>query len=56
MVLNPFRAQTGKDVQFMDRFRQLPSATQRIIIGILLLLVIAIIVILRDMIMTEEET
>lgn len=55
-VLNPFRAQTDEDVQFMDHFRQLPSSTQRVIIGILLLLVIATIVVLRDMIMTEEKT
>lgn len=55
-VLSPFLAQTDDDVQFMDYFRQLPGTTQRIIIGILLLLVIATIVILRDMIMTEEET
>ena len=55
-VLNSFRAQTGEDVQFMDHFRQLPSTTQRVIIGVLLILVIAVIVILRDMIMTEEKT
>ena len=55
-VLYPFRAQTGEDVQFMDYFRQLPSTTQRVIIGVLLILVIAVIVILRDMIMTEEKT
>lgn len=55
-VLSPFHTQTGDDVQFMDSFRQLPGPTQRIIIGILLMLVIATIVILRDMITAEEET
>ena len=55
-VLNPFHTQTGEDVQFMDHFRQLSGPTQRVIIGVLLLLVIAAIVVLRDMIMTEEKT
>jgi hypothetical protein len=55
-VLYPFHTQTGEDIQFMDYFRQLPGPTQRVIIGILLLVVIAAIVVLRDMIMTEEET
>jgi hypothetical protein len=55
-VLYPFHTQTGEDIQFMDHFRQLPGPTQRVIIGILLLVVIAAIVVLRDMIMTEEET
>ncbi|MGD2049427.1 MAG: hypothetical protein PVH03_08030 [Chloroflexota bacterium] len=55
-VLNPFHAQTGEDVQFMDHFRQLSPPMQRVIIGLLLLVVIAAIVILRDMIMTEEKT
>ena len=56
MLPNPFYAETEVDAQFMDNFRQLPSTVQRIIIGVILIVVIATIVVLRDMIKTEETT
>ena len=53
---NPFYAETEDNPQFMDNFRQLPSTVQRIIIGVVLIIVIATIIVLRDMIKTEETT
>jgi hypothetical protein len=42
--------------QFMDRFSKMPANIQRVIIGVVFLVIIVGIVILKDMIATEEET
>ena len=55
-VPNPFYAQHDDAPQFMDHFQELPTSAQRVIIAVILVTVIAAIVVLRDMISTEEVT
>ncbi len=40
----------------MDQFGKMPANIQRVIIGVIFLVIIVGIVILKDMIATEEET
>ena len=41
--------------QFMDRFQQLPSNVQRVIIGLIFLILLVGLVLMKDMIKTEED-
>jgi len=55
-VLTPFSAESDDTTQFMDSFRQLPSTVQRVIIAIILVVILVAVVLLRDMVKTEEST
>ena len=46
----------SSSTQFMDQFGKMPANIQRVIIGVIFLVIIVGIVILKDMIATEEET
>jgi hypothetical protein len=43
------------ETQFMDRFQQLPSNVQRVIIGLIFLTLLVGLVLMKDMIKTEED-
>jgi hypothetical protein len=44
-----------ESTQILERFQQLPSNVQRLIIGLIFLTLLVGIVLLKDMIKTEEE-
>lgn len=54
-IPTPFSAELGEP-QFMDHYSEVSDTGQRIIIAVVFLLVLALIVVLRDMLKTEAQT
>ena len=54
-IPTPFSAELGEP-QFMDHYGEASNTEQRIIIAIVFLVILALIVVLRDMVRTEEQS
>lgn len=55
VIPTPFSAE-HEDTQFMDHYREMSGPGQQLVIAILFLVILAGIVILRDMLKTAEES
>ena len=55
MIPTPFSADQ-EEPQFMDHYSEVSNMGQRIVIVVVFLAVLALIVVLRDMLKTEEQT